>query len=342
MNIEEYKKLAKNKIEADTLTKKVRDVIKITKWEKQDMREGFKETFNPLIESQDSIKKSIDEQQNATIEQLKKNQLALTDKEKKLEQITSNLLAIMSSGKDGKDGDGKDGDGKDGDDDDDDDGKDDDGKDDDDDFLLSSSDEEDEEEKFKEKLPPTPEKKLKKKVDIQPEYFDEYLNNKQSIDVLKEIGYDKLPSVYFDKDITTLASVIDSVSNKFNKYINITLKNTANFQQYPNSGYVVAYPINDNPRKETLKNISDFNILSSYLTQLNKLNEFKVKSGYGMIYFQNPNQLLKRLELLGGSILAGNNGVINEFSKIAHLLNQMKVITKKQLNELLKTYITNR
>ena len=236
----------------------------------------------------------------------------------------------MSSGKDGKDG--KDGDG-DGDDDDDDD---DDGKDGDDD---SSSDEE---EKFKEKLPPTPEKKVKKKVDIQPEYFDEYLNNKQSIDVLKEIGYDKLPSFYFDKDITTLASVIDSVSNKFNKYINITLKNTANFQQYPNSGYVVAYPLNENPRKETLKNISDFNILSSYLTQLNKLNEFKVKSGYGMIYFQNPNQLLKRLELLGGSILAGNNGVINEFSKIAHLLNQMKVITKEQLKKLIKTYLTNR
>ena len=78
MDIEEYKKLARNKIEADSLTKQVRDVIKITKWQKQDMREGFKETFKPLIKSQDSIKKSIDEQQDATIAQLKKNQLALT------------------------------------------------------------------------------------------------------------------------------------------------------------------------------------------------------------------------------------------------------------------------
>ena len=78
MDIEEYKKLARNKIEADSLTKQVRDVIKITKWQKQDAREGFKETFKPLIKSQDSIKKSIDEQQNATIAQLKKNQLALT------------------------------------------------------------------------------------------------------------------------------------------------------------------------------------------------------------------------------------------------------------------------
>ena len=78
MDIEEAKKFARNKIEADTLTQQVRDIIKITKWQKQDMREGFKETFKPLIKSQDSIKKSIDEQQDATIAQLKKNQLALT------------------------------------------------------------------------------------------------------------------------------------------------------------------------------------------------------------------------------------------------------------------------
>ena len=78
MDIEEAKKFARNKIEADSLTQQVRDVIKITKWQKQDAREGFKETFKPLIKSQDSIKKSIDEQQDATIAQLKKNQLALT------------------------------------------------------------------------------------------------------------------------------------------------------------------------------------------------------------------------------------------------------------------------
>ena len=77
MDIEEYKKLARNKIEADALTQQVRDVIKITKRQKQDMREGFKETFKPLIKSQDSIKKSIDEQQNAAIAQLKKINLLL-------------------------------------------------------------------------------------------------------------------------------------------------------------------------------------------------------------------------------------------------------------------------
>ena len=77
MDIEEAKKFARNKIEADVLTQQVRDVIKMTKWQKQDMREGFKETFKPLIKSQDSIKKSIDDQQNANIAQLKINLLLL-------------------------------------------------------------------------------------------------------------------------------------------------------------------------------------------------------------------------------------------------------------------------
>ena len=76
------------------------------------------------------------------------------------------------------------------------------------------------------------------------------------------------------------------------------------------------------------------NILKLYLGSL------EYQMGERMIYFNNPHQLLNRLELLGGSILAGNNGVIPEFSQIAHLLNQMKVITKKQLNNLLKNYIT--
>ena len=94
MDIEEYKKLARNKIEADSLTKQVRDVIKITKWQKQDAGEGFKETFKPLIKSQDSIKKSIDEQQNATIAQLKANQLALTSGLEKINETNLRLAEM--------------------------------------------------------------------------------------------------------------------------------------------------------------------------------------------------------------------------------------------------------
>ena len=118
------------------------------------------------------------------------------------------------------------------------------------------------------------------------------------------------------------------------------LKHVANFDNF--EGKRFAYPKNKNPNKNTLENIEEHNILEIYNYNLNLLREFKEKTGQGILHFSNPLQLLDRLELLGGSTLAGNNGVLQEFSQIAHLLNQVKVITKKQLNDLLKKYILNK
>ena len=67
-------------------------------------------------------------------------------------------------------------------------------------------------------------------------------------------------------------------------------------------------------------------------------NKYK-KIGSGVVYYNNPADLLDRLQLLGGSILAGNNGVKNEFSKIAHTLNKLGVLNYTQLNSLIKQYI---
>ena len=67
-------------------------------------------------------------------------------------------------------------------------------------------------------------------------------------------------------------------------------------------------------------------------------NKYK-KIGSGVVYYNNPADLLNRLELLGGSILAGNNGVKNGFSKIAHTLNKLGVLNNNQLNSLLKEYV---
>ena len=69
----------KVKIEAEAVTKNVRSKIKSYIHEKQNLREGFKETFKPLIESQDKVKESVDKEQNELIKQLQKNQLALTE-----------------------------------------------------------------------------------------------------------------------------------------------------------------------------------------------------------------------------------------------------------------------
>ena len=90
MNLEETKKIIKNKIEAGELTREVRSQIKSYIDEKQNLREGFKETFKPLIETQEAVKASIDKEQNAMIEQLQKNQKALTEGPDK------NRLAITS------------------------------------------------------------------------------------------------------------------------------------------------------------------------------------------------------------------------------------------------------
>ena len=298
MDIEEYKKLARNKLEADALTKQVRDVIKITKWQKQDMREGFKETFKPLIKSQDSIKKSIHEQQDATIKQLKANQLALT------QGLNQNRLAI-----------------------------------------TEGFDKMDEVKKWElaqlpgfEAIEEPKEDEGAKIAKFKLEDLDRNLMSKETQDILKTNEYHKLPSEYFEEDVSTIDKVIEDVNENLED-ISKAIKNTAIFTRDPN-GYVLAKPISKKPHENTINFINKFNTLSIYATNLNNLKYYKAKSGSGMIYFNNPHQLLDRLELLGGSILAGNNGVIPEFSQIAHLLNQMKVISKKQLNDLLKNYIT--
>ena len=64
---------------------------------------------------------------------------------------------------------------------------------------------------------------------------------------------------------------------------------------------------------------------------------YKEKSGSGMFYFSNPEELLKRFELLSGSLAAGNNGVLPEYIQIAHRLRDLGVVTNNQLNKLLKS-----
>ena len=90
MDLEETKKIIRNKIEADEAAREVRSQIKSYIDQKQNLREGFTETFKPLIETSEAVKTSIDTQQNKLIKQLQDNQLALT------EGLDKNRLAITS------------------------------------------------------------------------------------------------------------------------------------------------------------------------------------------------------------------------------------------------------
>lgn len=63
------------------------------------------------------------------------------------------------------------------------------------------------------------------------------------------------------------------------------------------------------------------------------------KIGSGVVYYNNPEDLLDRLELLGGSIQAGNDSVKDEFSEIAHTLRKLNVIDHDQFEEMMNDYI---
>ena len=90
-------------------------------------------------------------------------------------------------------------------------------------------------------------------------------------------------------------------------------------------------------------------IARSVFNDLNRLSEIPIhrtskkysKLGSGVVYYNNPKDLLSRLELLGGSMSAGNDSsdVREEFTNIVHLLNKLNVIDNKQMNNLLKEYL---
>ena len=90
MDLEETKKIIRNKITADEAAREVRSHIKSYIDQKQNLREGFTETFQPLIKTSEAVKEGIDTQQNKLIKQLQDNQLALT------EGLNKNRLAITS------------------------------------------------------------------------------------------------------------------------------------------------------------------------------------------------------------------------------------------------------
>ena len=329
MDIEKLKKLANNKIEAEDLTKQVRRKIKETTWEKQNLREGFTETFKPLISKfeepgEESKKQNIFTQnkemlknQLALMEGVKDNQEAI----KKLDSLDKmvKLLELEEEKKDEEEEEDEDED--------------------------EEEDEEEEEEKKDDqaqaplpKQDKSPElKTTTAKFDIS--YFDKYLNNKEAQDILNSYDYYNLPSYYFDKDINTIEILLDRVNDDIGNQAKI-INNTANINP-DKEGYQIAKAKANKPQIKTKENIAIFNILSIYGKNITDLLVFKEnsKSGSGIVFYKSPQELLKRFELLNGSLAAGNNGVLPEFIQIAHRLRDLGILSNNQLNTLLRKVI---
>ena len=171
--------------------------------------------------------------------------------------------------------------------------------------------------------------------------MDKYLNKKETVDLLNFYGL-KLPSEYKDKSL-------EEFQKAFNKGMEETanlkksIKNVADYKKDSFTGLILAFPIKGKDAKDKSKElIKEYNIMQIFINNMGQLRNYKKLTGTGIIHFNNPQQPLDRLELLAGSIFAGNSGVKQEFSQILHLLHKLKVITKKQLNDLLKKYILNK
>ena len=313
------KKYSQNKIEADNLIKQVRQQIKETTWEKQNLREGFTETFKPLIsqfEKPDDPKaqniftqnQKMLQNQLALTEGIRDNQKAITDGFSQFERLADiKELPGVEAIEDGED-------------------------DKDDQAPIPTPT------PPKSPIPtptPTPQAAKKPIVEFDVAIFDSNLSNKKSIDILDSYGHSHLPSFYFDKNINDLTSLISNVK--------VDLEDTqkelsTNIEYEQNGAYTLVKPKAQNPRKKTLEGIDNYNTLSIYLTNLNYLYQVKQKqTGSGL--FSSPKELLRRFELVNGSLVAGNNGVLPEFIQISHRLRDLGILTNKQLNALLRKVI---
>ena len=290
MDIEEIKKYAKNKIEAGELTKQVRRQIKETTWEKQNMREGFTETFKPLISQfekpEDPKTKNIFTQnqemlrnQLALTEGLKDNQKAITDGFSQFERLADmkELTGVEA--------------------------------------IEDEEDEEDEAQAAIAKEDKEPKNILKLEKNF----------NENDLFTLTEYKFPR-PNYFFDISKENLENYLKDVNKEIKSLtgqINGRKRNKNPTEEY------LAFTLLTEEQKETLMKYK--NIMKDYLKSL----EYKVGQG---LYF-SPQDLLKRFELLNGSLAAGNNGVLPEFIQIAHRLRDLGIITNIQLNTLLRKII---
>ena len=283
MDIEEVKKYSQNKIEADNLTRQVRQKIKETTWEKQNLREGFTETFKPLIsqfekpgdpKAQNIFTQNQKMLQNqlALTEGLKANQKAITDGFSRFERLVDMQELPQVENKDEIDPD----------------------------------------------LNPVRQKVILK-YNLEKNFDEE---DKQILDLL---DYPQ-PNELLEKDPNEINEIYKIVKNDVKEigYQIGALKRTKNKTEEQEKELELIIM-----QRETQKKYKE--ILDFYLRSL----EYKVGQGL----FFSPQELLRRFELLNGSLVAGNNGVLPEFIQITHRLRDLGILTNKQLNTLIRKVI---
>ena len=189
-------------------------------------------------------------------------------------------------------------------------------------------------------------RKIKLPIDYEPTLMEE-TPQKMRAEIDKGFTPDEIDFLKINELFTPSDGIIAVINNKldfddYNKNVGKLMQKYA--RQKGNLSKNKQMKVqNFNQINELTKNIK---LLQKY-RELNRRSEIRIhktsekykKLGSGIIYYNNPEDLLSRLELLGGSILVGNNGVKDEFSQIVHALNQLGEIDNNQLIELLKEYV---
>jgi len=371
MDIERIRKISEAKINAGKQVSNVRNTLKEIKHGMQDVQEELSETFKPIVKAQKDVKEAIDEKQDKLLEQLQKNQKAITSGLDDLlmfqklpdEQPREDTKlpvgyepAMMKPELK---------------------------------FNIDAGFDIDEIKKLTEyKLFP-PSQVLQASIDgtLDFDEYDEILGKK-----LNKLGTKK-GNLSKGKGKTKNKNEIDELTKDIKliqKYRN-RIKFIPEGKKTIGTGYTQpkrnAYKIQsggqygnlmiDVPKlmgqlhlvakkdgEKVLDKKVDFDTLDlltkrfnskkkysdlskMVFNQLNKLSEIPIhrtskkfsKLGSGVVYYNNVDDLVNRMELLGGSILAGNDGAKSEMSEIVHKLYELGKIDANQLNDLLKSYV---
>ena len=335
MDLQRLKQISEAKIKAGILTKEVRDTLKEYKNNKQDLQLGLSETFKPIIKAQEETKQTIDAKQDKLIEQLDKNQKAITsalvlpysEQVKRLElsgqsgEQTPQMISDMNKG--------------------------------------FTEEELETIQKYKLPLPgdvlletikdPTIIKKVIKESGDTNQRIGLQKGQLSSTKTAKKKNKDKIAK--YDKEIETIRKYRNRIgiieegqkTLKTGSGYNQPKRNAYKINQYGQyGGLMIDIPklmgqlrlIASKDGQKVLDKKVDFDtidlltkrfnskkkysdIAKMVFNELNQLSEIPIhktsnkfkKIGSGVVYFDNINDLVDRMELLGGSILAGNNSV---------------------------------